>query len=129
MKQQMPEIKRHFKMYKSGKLWLVAGITAASLMVGGQAASAADNVQPEQPATTASTVQEQPKTDATTDQTQSGADTTKTDTTTTGDAAQASSTATNQGDKANANQDANQPAKDDGTTKETVDGGNVLVSW
>ena len=98
MKQQMPEIKRHFKMYKSGKLWLVAGITAASLMVGGQAASAADNVQPEQPATTASTVQEQPKTDATTDQTQSGADTTKTDTTTTGDAAQASSTATNQGE-------------------------------
>lgn len=122
----MPEIKRHFKMYKSGKLWLVAGITAASLMVGGQAASAADNVQSEQP--TASTVQDQPKTDAATDQTQSGTNTTKTDTTTTSDAAQAGSTATNQGDKADTNQDANQPAKDDGTTKETVDGGNVLVT-
>ena len=129
MKQQMPEIKRHFKMYKSGKLWLVAGITAASLMVGGQAASAADNGQPSQPTTTAATTPtDQPKTETATDKNQSGADTTKTDTTTTSDSAQAGSTTTDQGNKANANQDANQPAKDDGTTKETVDGGNVLVT-
>lgn len=39
MKQQ-PNVKRHFKMYKGGKLWLVAGITVAGLMIGGQVASA-----------------------------------------------------------------------------------------
>lgn len=134
MKQQMPEIKRHFKMYKSGKLWLVAGITAASLMVGGQAASAADNVQPEQP--TASTVQDQPKTEGQTnqkDQANSGATTPtpdKSGTQTSGanSGATSGSTTTDQGNKTDGNKDANQPAKDDGTTKETVDGGNVLVT-
>ena len=127
MKQQMPEIKRHFKMYKSGKLWLVAGITAASLMVGGQAASAADNVQL---ATTASTVQDQPKTEG---QANSGATTPtpdKSGTQTSGanSGATSGSTTTDQGNKTDGNKDANQPAKDDGTTKETVDGDNVLVT-
>ena len=134
MKQQMPEIKRHFKMYKSGKLWLVAGITAASLMVGGQVASAADNVQPEQ--ATASTVQDQPKTEGQTnqkDQANSGATTPtpdKSGTQTSGanSGATSGSTTTDQGNKTDGNKDANQPAKDDGTTKETVDGGNVLVT-
>lgn len=134
MKQQMPEIKRHFKMYKSGKLWLVAGITAASLMVGGQAASAADNVQSEQ--RTASTVQDQPKTEGQAnqeDQANSGATTPtpdKSGTQTSGanSGATSGSTTTDQGNKTDGNKDANQPAKDDGTTKETVDGGNVLVT-
>ena len=54
MSKQTPEIKRHFKMYKSGKLWLVAGITAVSLMAGGQvAASAADNTATASASTTA----------------------------------------------------------------------------
>ena len=129
----MPEIKRHFKMYKSGKLWLVAGITAASLMVGGQAASAADNVQL---ATTASMVQDQPKTEGQAnqeDQANSGATTPtpdKSGTQTSGanSGATSGSTTTDQGNKTDGNKDANQPAKDDGTTKETVDGGNVLVT-
>ena len=136
MKQQMPEIKRHFKMYKSGKLWLVAGITAASLMVGGQAASAADDVQPEQPTAMASTVQDQPKAEDQTnqkDQANSGATTPTPDKS----GAQASgansgatsgSTATDQGGKADGNQDANQPAKDDGTTKQTLPDGSVVVT-
>ncbi|QLL69462.1 peptidoglycan DD-metalloendopeptidase family protein [Lactobacillus sp. 3B(2020)] len=34
------DMKRHFKMYKKGKLWLVAGITAASLFAGVHGAKA-----------------------------------------------------------------------------------------
>ncbi len=31
----MSDYKMHFKMYKSGKLWIVAGIAATSLSIGG----------------------------------------------------------------------------------------------
>ena len=31
----MSDYKKHFKMYKSGKLWIVAGIAAISLLIGG----------------------------------------------------------------------------------------------
>ena len=36
--------KKHFKMYKSGKIWVVAGITAISLLSGGMQAAHADEV-------------------------------------------------------------------------------------
>ncbi len=36
--------KKHFKMYKSGKIWVVAGITAISLLSGGMQVAHADEV-------------------------------------------------------------------------------------
>ena len=40
MKKEISTTKRHFKLYKAGKLWLVAGITVAGMMVGNQVANA-----------------------------------------------------------------------------------------
>ena len=42
------DMKCHFKMYKKGKLWLVAGITAASLFAGVHGAKADTTTQADQ---------------------------------------------------------------------------------
>ena len=47
----------HFKMYKSGKKWVFAGLTAVTLLTATGAVAHADNasVSSEEPATTANT--------------------------------------------------------------------------
>lgn len=45
-------MKKHFKLYKAGKLWLVGVIATLGVMVGGQQALADTTTAQQQPATT-----------------------------------------------------------------------------